>query len=111
MDAASHDRILARTSHLPQLLATALAAGVTAAEARLAGPAFHDMTRLAASDPDMWRDIFSANRENVTRAARSYLTELEALVRSLESGEDERLLAAMRRGSSAIESLEKRVPV
>lgn len=79
MDAASHDRVVAATSHLPQLVSSALAAGIvpilagTRAEHVLRGPAFRDMTRLALSPYEpMWRDIFTTNRGNVEKAMKEF---------------------------------------
>ena len=63
MDPPSHDRALGVTSHLPHLLAFALAgvaAGERTAIGELLGPSFRDMTRIAASSPEMWRDILSS---------------------------------------------------
>jgi prephenate dehydrogenase len=82
-----HDRIVAFTSHLPQLLSTALAAtlaGVPAAE-QAAGPAVLDLTRLALSPFDVWRDIFATNAAPVEEALRAYIAVLEGLRRDLES--------------------------
>jgi prephenate dehydrogenase len=70
IDAAAHDRQLAWTSHLPQAAATALANAL--ADRGLAGVSFgsgaRDTTRLAASNPAMWADIFLMNREPVSQA-------------------------------------------
>jgi len=73
MSAAEHDRVMARLSHLPQLLAWTLfeAARSHAATRRrlgLAGSGFRDMTRLARSPRRMWREILAANRDEVSRA-------------------------------------------
>lgn len=73
MDAAQHDRVVARLSHLPQLVAWALLEAAhrdatTARSLALAGPGFGDMTRLARSPRRLWRDILEANRDEVARA-------------------------------------------
>lgn len=73
MTAARHDRVMARLSHLPQLLAWALDAtarrdAATRRRIGLAGPGFHDMTRLARSPKRLWVEILEANRAEVTRA-------------------------------------------
>ncbi len=73
LSAAEHDRVVARLSHLPQLLAWALlssAAGDPATRRRLgiAGPGFRDMTRLARSPRRLWREILRANRDEVEGA-------------------------------------------
>lgn len=76
MTAAAHDRVVARLSHLPQLVAWALFAtarqdAVTRRLMNLAGPGFCDMTRLARSPKGLWREILGANRAEVARALRS----------------------------------------
>ncbi len=72
MDAARHDRVLAITSHVPHLIAYTIVDTVAALESRMkaevikfAASGFRDFTRVAASDPVMWRDIFLANKEAV----------------------------------------------
>ncbi|MCC6442183.1 MAG: prephenate dehydrogenase [Armatimonadetes bacterium] len=97
-----HDRMVAFTSHLPHLLAWALARA--AEDARridpsllsLAAGSFRDMTRIAASSPEMWRDIFLHNRENLLKAALDFRLRLQALEDAITSGDEaglERLLA------------------
>jgi len=81
MDAAEHDRVLAFTSHLPQLVATALICtvgeGTGPSGLALSGPGLADSTRLAGSPYDIWRDICATNADNI-RAA------LDALVAALD---------------------------
>jgi prephenate dehydrogenase len=81
--AAEHDRALARLSHLPQLVSCALAA--TVAEdlnelelSALAGPGYRDMTRLASSPWDIWRDILATNPREVADALDSLIPKLAA---------------------------------
>lgn len=78
LDPETHDRTVAHTSHLVQLLSTTL--GVTlAAHAdapRVAGPAAIEMTRVAMSDFGMWSDIFATNPENVGAAIDAFLANL-----------------------------------
>lgn len=74
-----HDRIVASTSHLVQLISTAL--GVTLAEVegapRVAGPAVIEMTRVAMSDFGMWRDILATNPEHVRNSLNAFIRNLE----------------------------------
>ena len=80
--AAEHDRIVAHISHLPQALATTLAtllAGRDPAWRDLAGGGLRDTTRIAASDPAMWTEIFQQNRDEVLAALQAYETELAGL--------------------------------
>lgn len=83
----AHDEIFAAVSHLPHLLAYALvnqiAAAPNAAEKlSFAGGGFRDFTRIAASSPEMWRDIFAANQTALLAELTRYQTEL-ATVKSL----------------------------
>jgi len=95
MDADHHDQVLARTSHLPQLLSSALALSLAPDDTRLAGPALQDMTRLAASPPELWREILTANRANVASAMRAFVDHCADLTRMIEAGEDDQLAAAL----------------
>jgi prephenate dehydrogenase len=66
-DAAEHDRAVAITSHLPQILSTALAASLEDEMLRFAGSGLRTFLRLAASDASVWRPLIEANRENIAR--------------------------------------------
>ena len=94
LPAEVHDAALAWTSHLPQAVASALAATLgDRADAwgealfALAGRGLDDMTRLAASDPDMWADILLANREAIAESVEGLRERLDALVAALEAGD------------------------
>ena len=85
-----HDRVVALTSHLPQLLSTALAATLslllTAPEhLKAAGPGRADMTRLASSSYDLWKDILETNRTAVEGALAASIEELQRLRAGLTS--------------------------
>jgi monofunctional chorismate mutase len=85
VDAASHDRALARTSHLPYLLACALRdVGEAFARLGLSGPGFRDMTRLAASDPRMAGAVCHANAREVAAAWGEFSAEVERRIEALE---------------------------
>src|SRR3954453_1365710 len=84
-----HDRLLARLSHAPQLVASALAAtvaGLAPAEAALSGPGMRDTTRLADSDPLMWGQIAAANAGAVAEALRAVAEPLLRVAELLETG-------------------------
>jgi prephenate dehydrogenase len=81
MSPEEHDRAVAGVSHLPYVLAVALTRSTTSTEC--AGPAFRDMTRVAASPVEMWQEILSLNRSSVNAALEALIVELEAL-RSLD---------------------------
>jgi prephenate dehydrogenase len=83
-----HDRIVAYTSHLPQLASTGLAALLDSREeprSRVFGPALVDSTRLALSSFDVWGDILATNRAPIQEALAAYIAKLEELHRSLGS--------------------------
>jgi prephenate dehydrogenase len=82
LDPAQHDALVAWSSHLPQLASTALAASLSdrAIDAiQVAGPGLLDMTRLAMSSYDLWRDILDTNREAVAIALDAYIEKLQTL--------------------------------
>jgi prephenate dehydrogenase len=92
MDADEHDRIFAAVSHLPHLLAFALVARIASepdGERKLgfAGAGFRDFTRIAASNPEMWRDISIANRAALSDELRGYRALLDALQRAVDAGD------------------------
>jgi prephenate dehydrogenase len=92
MDDVAHDTALASVSHLPHLLSYAYMAQVAgsadaARRLSLAGSGFRDFTRLAASSPDMWRDIFLANREALVRELAEVRTSLDTLEALMQQGD------------------------
>lgn len=96
MEAAHHDRVLAITSHLPHLIAYTIvgtAAGLeeqTKTEViKFSAGGFRDFTRIAASDPVMWRDVFLNNREAVLEILQRFSEDLTALQRAIRWGEGE----------------------
>ena len=96
MDVADHDRVLAATSHLPHLLAYALvdtlASSTDADEIfSYAAGGFHDFTRIASSNPEMWRDIALANREALLGLCDLFAQRFDALKLAIEAGDAEAL--------------------
>jgi prephenate dehydrogenase len=90
MDADEHDRVVSLTSHLPQMLSTALASVVServGAEANLAvaGPGLVDSTRLALSAYELWRDIVTTNTEHIDRALAACVQKLEHMRENLRT--------------------------
>jgi prephenate dehydrogenase len=82
--AEEHDRAVALTSHVPQLLASALSVLAEARRARsTAGPAFESATRVAGGGEAMWRDILATNADEVTAVLEALGTELDAVARAL----------------------------
>jgi cyclohexadieny/prephenate dehydrogenase len=98
MDAVRHDVVLAATSHLPHLIAYTIVSmaedleTVTENEVvKYSASGFRDFTRIAASDPTMWRDVFLANRDAVLEVLGRFTEELTALQRAIRWGEGEKL--------------------
>ncbi|MGA2149182.1 MAG: prephenate dehydrogenase [Bryobacteraceae bacterium] len=89
LDCDAHDRLVARTSHVPQLASTALGAVLEmqwqGALPPLYGPGLMDMTRLALSSYDLWRDILATNSDHIDRALGDYIQELEHLRENLRT--------------------------
>jgi cyclohexadieny/prephenate dehydrogenase len=104
MDAAHHDRVLAVTSHLPHLIAYSIVGtasdleSVTRSEViKYSAGGFRDFTRIAASDPVMWRDVFLNNKDAVLETLGRFTEDLVALQRAIRWGEGETLEALFTR--------------
>ncbi|MCG3178442.1 MAG: Cyclohexadienyl dehydrogenase [Phycisphaerae bacterium] len=105
MTPAAHDRALAEVSHLPHAVAAALMRITSAATQDVSGPGFVDVTRIAGGDPELWRDIFSTNRDAVLAAVKKLGRELERFAALLESADPEplrRWLAAAQKARHAM---------
>jgi len=93
-----HDQVLAITSHLPQLIAYNIVGTVAELEedtqsevTKFSASGFRDFTRLAASDPIMWRDICIANRDAILEMLDRFTEDLTSLRRSIRRGDADRL--------------------
>jgi prephenate dehydrogenase len=91
MTPTDHDRSLALVSHLPHAVAAALVHAASDADAALAGGAYRDGTRVAASDEGLWADIFLANRTPTLEALDTLGRQLEHFRRLLDDGDREAL--------------------
>lgn len=98
MDASDHDAILAITSHLPHLIAfsifhTALRhEDMTGQEViKFSAGGFRDFTRIASSNPTMWRDIFLKNKEQCLSILRQFLADIEICAKAIEDGDGDKL--------------------
>jgi len=111
MEAGHHDKTLAITSHLPHLIAYTIVGTVADLEEatqseviKFSASGFRDFTRIAASDPVMWRDVFLNNRDAVLEMLGRFAEDLTALQRAIRWGEGDKLEAlftrtrAIRRG-------------
>ncbi len=106
MSPEAHDRAFAAVSHLPHLLAFAAMNGVLGqAQSNelmaLAGPGFRDFSRIAASDPAMWRDVLLANRKEVLLQSKAFKAALDAMESLMEQGDGEALERVIHNASFA----------
>ncbi|MSU45896.1 MAG: prephenate dehydrogenase/arogenate dehydrogenase family protein [Lacunisphaera sp.] len=101
IDPDAHDEIVAHISHLPQVLASTLCACLnrrTAGWRNYAGGGLRDTTRIAGSDPKLWKTIIEQNRDEILRAVRSYQDELHGLERALANRDWFEVQAILERG-------------
>ena len=98
MDERHHDLVLAVTSHLPHLIAYTIVGsaadleGVTRGEVmKYSAGGFRDFTRIAASNPTMWRDVFLSNKDAVLEILGRFTEDLQAMSRAIRWGEGEKL--------------------
>jgi prephenate dehydrogenase len=102
----AHDAAFAAVSHLPHLIAFAMINAVAGQPQgteylSLAGPGFRDFTRIAASDPKMWRDILLANRHELLAQAQIFQRTLNQMELLIESGDGEALEGLLAQSSGA----------
>jgi len=116
MDALTHDRAVALVSHVPQVLSVLAAARLANAPAEhvsLAGPGLRDVTRIAASDPDLWVDILTSNaaevlavllavRDDLNTAIDALAHEPSAIAKVLEAGREGTTVIPGKHGDQAV---------
>ncbi len=112
MDPEHHDRVLAITSHLPHLLAFTICGtaddlqGETRSEVlQFAASGFRDFTRIAASDPVMWRDIFTNNRDALLEMLARFTEDAQAMARAIRWGDEDFIVDRIERGRRIRRSL------
>jgi prephenate dehydrogenase len=108
LDPDAHDRAVAAISHLPHLAAFALVDAVQRFEPGafdVAARGFRDTTRIAASDPTMWEEIFLANREALAAGLEAFRDALADLARLIANGDGDALRAALSRIKARREAL------
>ncbi len=105
MSADEHDHALAITSHLPHVVASALAGTLPPEFAALTATGFRDTTRLAASGPDLWTAILLSNRAEVLAALARYGEQLERFRAALDAKDPESLRRLLAAGKAAREAL------
>ncbi len=106
MTVAHHDEVLAATSHLPHMLAFGLVDALTRMDCRdeifrYAAGGFRDFTRIASSNPVMWRDICLANRESLSAMLARFSTEMSDLAASIRDADGDHLLEIFARAKAA----------
>jgi len=112
MDADAHDRLVARTSHLPHLVAAALVDAVLGAapdaeSVAFCGPGFRDTTRVAAGSAEIWRDVVFTNRAAVLAALDRFTQALGAVRERIASGDEPGVQEFLTRVSEARRVLSK----
>ncbi|MGD8672093.1 MAG: prephenate dehydrogenase/arogenate dehydrogenase family protein [Thiogranum sp.] len=115
MDVAHHDEVLAATSHLPHVLAFALVESLARmSEQReifeYAAGGFRDFTRIASSDPVMWRDICLANAEAILAMIDRFEEDIAALAAAIRDHDGDRLLAIFQDAKAARDGFASRQP-
>lgn len=115
MEPEAHDAAFAAVSHLPHLLAFAYFSAVASQPAgedfmAVAGPGFRDFTRIAGSDPEMWRDVLLANADAVLEQAAMFRTHLDALEFALRSRNPDALQNLIRSASEGRRNWRQRSP-
>jgi prephenate dehydrogenase len=95
MSPDKHDAALAATSHLPHLVAIALAAATPQEFLQLTASGWRDTTRIAGADPKLWQPIFASNRERVLEALDVLSTKIQSLREALDQGDYETLTAIL----------------
>ena len=115
MDAEHHDRVLAMTSHIPQLIAYSIVATASELETHIrdevikySAAGFRDFTRLAGSDPIMWRDVYSMNKDAVLEMLGRFTEDLSTLQKAIRNNDTkflEKTFASTREIRKIIEKL------
>ncbi len=105
MEPSHHDRVMAIVSHLPHLIAFTICGTADDLEnqsmkdvLRFAASGFRDFTRIAASDPVMWRDVFLNNREALLEMTQRFIEDMTAMARAVRWGEADYIVDKIERG-------------
>jgi len=112
MDADLHDKVFAAVSHLPHVAAFAMMSAVadlntgTRDYLQFSGAGFRDFTRIAASSPEMWRDICLMNRDNLVQMIDRYVSSLNRFKRDIAAGDGARLEKHLKLASDVRRGLE-----
>jgi len=110
MSPAEHDRAVAAISHVPHVVASALAAATPEESLPLAAGGWFDMTRIAAADVELWRQILAQNRGHVLKALAQFEKVLSGLRAALQSENDAKLLKILQAGKNIRDAVGSRHP-
>lgn len=109
MDAREHDRIVARTSHLPHMVASLLAVTVGRSPDKrigeFCGTGFADTSRVAEGAPEIWHDIVRTNRANIAEELRAYKSQVERMISQMDDGDFDGITAMLEQGRAARRAL------
>lgn len=105
MSVEAHDRLLSKISHLPHAVAVSLVNSIGRKGIDLAAGGFRDTTRIASGEPELWKDIFLTNRENLVKDIEILKKELFKIEAALKSNNSQDLLRLLNRAKSIRDSL------
>ncbi len=105
MQPDAHDQLLAAASHLPHLVAAALSASLGARERNCSAGGLADTTRVAAGDPELWRDILLSNAEPVTAAIDRFQSVLMELREAIAGDDQRKLISILRKAKQNRDAL------
>ena len=100
-----HDLILAETSHLPHVVASALAATLAAENTRYTSTGFRDTTRIAGGDPTLWIDILFSNRDAIVKSLDKYTQSLQQFRDAIQNHDEKRLRQLLEEGKKKHDAL------
>lgn len=101
----AHDRSVSLVSHLPHIVAFALAGAVPEKELQYAAEGFKDTTRVASSDPELWADIFLTNSGEIAKAARLFKKYCKDILTAVESGDYPKTVSVLKRAKAKRDKL------
>lgn len=105
MSPEAHDEAVALTSHLPHLVAYALASTAPTSAGPLAAGSWHDTTRVAGAEPELWQQIFFSNDTQVLAAVDRFTTELAALRQAIATGNEAQLVELLQQAKRTRDAL------
>jgi len=100
MSSESHDRLLSKISHLPHAVAVSLVNSIGRKGVNIASGGFQDTTRIASGEPELWKDIFLTNRENLVKDIEIFRKELLKIEAALKSNNSRDLMRLLSRAKS-----------